>query len=582
MSSTTVAPQTKNKPSPCKCHDAIPSPCTCCGLTCFERPNYFCGHLLTDADLSLEQKYVVEKNKLHHRAIDGYGVACGLKITCDHHCCGHVWIHQGYAIDDCGNDLVVCEPTRFDVIGTLQKKGLLLVDPPEDDCAPKRQERHCKIKQCFYLTICYGESQSNYETPFQSSCTSGPKACLPTRCTEGVCFDLTDKLPPHHSYLKDLEKEFEECFKITCEGEIGRIMKHPHLRRIVCGEFKREHCQEYDPCEQFCTLRAWFLNHLKSKPDEYNCGLFAEVQCLTCPGDYDGEEDDEQCWKEYLGEVQEAFRKLIYYIERYQFDCALGHLVFDCKQPCEAHCLVLGTVEVVDGKLMRVCNTPRHYLWAAANLLPVSLYYLLNKRAWPGRECDEHDEHDECRCCPSYPHFKPERFLEELEEDRCGRFLASIAPLRAIEAVVDSLQRAFDFSDTGSVPMALLERLLRQKEPNSVLGVDVAYAEKAPELSRLSPIQTLLAHLPLRGGDRVIGVKEGGTVKRVLPDFFADVSPDRRLGERIERLPYDTQNELETLTGKLQRLQEQIDTLTKEVQGTAEKKPRPGKKEPIE
>src|SRR6266496_5603988 len=110
MSTTTATPHGHSTESPCHCHDEKPAPCTCCGITCFERPNYFCGRLLTDADLSLEQKYVREKNKLYHRAIDGYGITCGLKVTCDHACHGHVLIHQGFAVDDCGNDIVVCEP----------------------------------------------------------------------------------------------------------------------------------------------------------------------------------------------------------------------------------------------------------------------------------------------------------------------------------------------------------------------------------------------------------------------------------------------------------------------------------------
>ncbi len=239
MSSTMTAPPRKTTESPCKCHDETPAPCTCCGITCFERPNYFCGHLLTDADLSLDQKYVVEKNKLYHRAIDGYGIACGLKVTCDHHCHGHVLIHEGFAVDDCGHDLVVCENTRFDVIGTLQKKGMLVGDERDDECEPKKEKHHCKIKQCFYLTICYDESQSNYETPFQSSCTSGPKECLPTRTKEGVRFDVTDKLPPEHSYFKDLEKRFKECFEINCDSHLSRYMKaeenHDHLMNMVGG-----------------------------------------------------------------------------------------------------------------------------------------------------------------------------------------------------------------------------------------------------------------------------------------------------------------------------------------------------------
>src|SRR5664279_1798788 len=111
----------------------------------------------------------------------------------------------------------------------------------------------------------------------------------------------------------------------------------------------------------------------------------------------------------------------------------MGELVFSCQEPCEAHCLVLGTVEVRDGKMVRLCNTPRKYLWSAANLLPVSLYYLLNERALPGSKCGEQEEPG---CCPAYPHFKPEHFLEEFDEDKCGRLLAATSSFRAIEAVI--------------------------------------------------------------------------------------------------------------------------------------------------
>ena len=66
----------KNGTKPCGCgehHHGHHEHDCCCKLECFERPNYFCGHLLTDADLKLDQKYVIEKNKLYHRAIHGHG-----------------------------------------------------------------------------------------------------------------------------------------------------------------------------------------------------------------------------------------------------------------------------------------------------------------------------------------------------------------------------------------------------------------------------------------------------------------------------------------------------------------------------
>src|SRR6266568_463606 len=525
MSTTTATPHGHSTESPCHCHDEKPAPCTCCGITCFERPNYFCGHLLTDADLSLDQKYVVEKNKLYHRAIDGYGVACGLKITCDHHCHGQVLIHQGFAIDDCGNDLVVCETTRFDVIGTLKKKGMLVVDEPYDDCEPRREQSRCKIKQCFYITICYDESQSNYETPFQSSCTSGPKQCLPTRTKEGYRFDVTDKLPREHSYLKDLEERFKECFEIHCDREIGAIMQGriDELKKYVCGEdWKEDQC---NPCDLFCTLRAWFLNHLKMKPDEFNCGLFEQVQCLTCPEEYEG--DDETCRKDYVCEVQAAFRNLLIYMERYQFDCAMGELIFECKQPCEAHCLVLGTVEVVDGKLTRVCNTPRRYLWTPANLVPTLLYTVLTGEF--GRV-----DHEKTHCCPDYSKFLPEHFVAEFEFDKCSRRHVATAPIRTIESIRRLLHEIFDFTDTASVSAVTV-----RKAGDRAQEVGVTLTGPDQRISSLRPLnarQQIEAQLPIRRGSHMRAYKEGDEIKRVLLDYLFDATPERPVSELISTI----------------------------------------------
>lgn len=354
-SSTTNGAETGSKRSPCGCADQTPSQPCCCNLVCFDRPNYFCGHLLTDADLTLQQKYVIEKNKLYHRTMNGHGVVCGLKLTCDCDCMGHILIHDGYAIDDCGNDLVVCETTRFDVIAALKSKGLLAYDPPEDDCGPRRRRSHCDIRQCYYITICYSESESEYETPFQSSCTSGPKQCMPTRTHEGVRFDITEHLPPQHSYLADLERRIKECFEINCHNPIGNLL-HRHAADLlqILGQGTGAEELGRHPCELFCELRAYFLNYLKMHPPQFQCNLFEEVSCLCCPDcDEDWNWRKPREWEQNCREqLLEAFRKLLYYMQSYQYDCVFGDLVFSCQQPCEAHCLVLGTVEVLNGKLV--------------------------------------------------------------------------------------------------------------------------------------------------------------------------------------------------------------------------------------
>jgi len=577
--------------SPCGCQEPPPAPVYCCNLICFDRPNYFCGHLLTDADLTLQQKYVLEKNKLYHRAIDGYGVVCGLKLTCDCDCKGNILIHDGFAIDDCGNDLVVCETTRFDVIAALKSKNLLVYDWDDDESEHKsrRHRSRCDIKQCFYITICYNETESDYETPFQSSCTSGPKQCMPTRTHEGVRFDVTDKLPRSHSYLEELEERIRHCFELHCEGPIGVIIKRhaPHMLEIL-GERTIDLREEYEPCELFCNLRAYFLNHLKAKPDEFNCNLYEEVSCLTCPKEWSDEyvahrkrrrelersaekiiEEDYRLF--YLEELREAFRKLLYYMQRYQYDCVLGDLIFSCQQPCEADCLVLGTVEVVNGKLVRVCNTPRRYLWAPANLLQVLIYSIMTGPVLPKADDDDREAH----CCPDYRKFEPGAFLREFELTECGRYHAARSTIDALKAAYRSMSSSHDFTDSGAVASEIFARV----KPEELQGVAERFGIRASTLEKhVSTLnvptvnQALQSSALLRPNDSIVAYTSGGETQRVLPDFLAELSPDRSLGDAIEKERQQTRRELDLFAGRIEELTAEIDGLKRRLAESEEPK----------
>ncbi len=591
-STTTGALQTGAGNSPCGCQEqAPPQPC-CCNLVCFDRPNYFCGHLLTDSDLTLQQKYVVEKNKMYHRTMDGYGIVCGLKLTCDCDCKGHILVHDGFAIDDCGNDLVVCETTRFDVIRALKCKGLLLSDPPEDDCEPHRRKSHCEIKQCFYITICYNETESEFETPFQSSCTSGPKQCMPTRTHEGVRFDVTDTLPPRHSYLDDLERRFKDCFEASCNSQLGSFMKEhlAQLQWIVRGGEGDRQKEWVEPCELFCMLRAYFQNHLRANPDQFNCNLYEEVSRLACPRECDDEDHnqrdrnrkDQAAWeKAYWDELGETFGTLLYYIQRYQYDCVLGDLIFSCQQPCEAHCLVLGTVEVLNGKLIRVCNTPRNYLLAPANLLQVLIYDILTKQFATGRDCED----KKVPCCPDYK-FDAALSLAEFDVTPCGRYEAATSVIEACRVVSRSLHESFEFTDSTKFSPKVLARLLEKPEDRwrEFLGVAGIGASLNPEVAAqgLKPpntLQAFLANTLLRSGDSVVGYRsQEGETTTILPNFVNDISPDRSVGKAIEtvleqsdkqaRQMAELKAEIESLKKKL----DGVDDLKKTKKGGAQQK----------
>jgi hypothetical protein len=118
----------------------------CCDLECLARPSFFCGQLLTDADLGAMVSWARARFGLaRHR--DGWGVVCGLDVTCAPPqgdaggCCGddrpRVWVGAGYAVDCCGNDLVVCEPIPVDLGDVCQPQVDLCGQLPPPQQKPK-------------------------------------------------------------------------------------------------------------------------------------------------------------------------------------------------------------------------------------------------------------------------------------------------------------------------------------------------------------------------------------------------------------------------------------------------------------
>jgi hypothetical protein len=123
----------------CGCGGQCGCASRCCDLECLVRPSFFCGQLLTDADLGAMVDWTRNRLALA-RYRHGWGVICGLDVTCSHPGGGHdccpdpqggptVYVNPGYALDCCGNDLVVCEPLAVD-LGRICR-------PIEDPCDPK-------------------------------------------------------------------------------------------------------------------------------------------------------------------------------------------------------------------------------------------------------------------------------------------------------------------------------------------------------------------------------------------------------------------------------------------------------------
>jgi len=155
----------------------------CLGLQCLDRTRYFAGQLLSEADLNNEQSYWLAKQRLHNRYLVGWGVVCGLQVVCGE-CAGWVTVNPGYAIDPCGNDVIVCQSQNFNVLQAIQQCCAPAAQPTAN-CSPLRYNPSptCKnSKQEWCITIQYQEQSTNLVTPLSNSISQSSSACS---CSSG-------------------------------------------------------------------------------------------------------------------------------------------------------------------------------------------------------------------------------------------------------------------------------------------------------------------------------------------------------------------------------------------------------------
>lgn len=621
MIDTQTKTNKKAKSDPCHCAEPLPGG-ACCELICFERPNYFCGHLLTDDDLSTEQRYAIEKRKLHNRTLHGWGVVCGLRMTCDDEC-GGVMIDEGYALDDCGNDLVVCQPLRFDVIGKLREKGYLVGDAAYDPCKPKDEQDYCQIKQCFYITICYDEEPQDFTTPFVAGCRPSLTECEPTRIREGVQFDVLNELPKKTTWLEELECRIKHCARLFTEGQFAKTLNdNIDDINIAVTEGAQPHDKWW---ELFCTLRGLLLLYLSKCPDKYNCTLDYEIRKIPFPQDpsyetgstlpnYDqgqgqGKYKEGRTYlrENYAGDISAAFCRLLELAYQHVVSCILGELIFPCKEPCGPSCVVLGTIEVVGDKVVHVCNCPRSYVWSFASFWEVIVATVLgglaceetaqnerytdprqtgtlnmgDKAQWkdaqsPGAQHpgattggpstnrfpnDDKYEEELKRICCGVAKFDCQEFVKRLQANQRTIFDGSTAALEMFSDLWRSLRYAFDFTrpETVSAKTFIGLDLTQARQRATNLKAKLRIADQPLEQQLLEPLQAFRSNL-LGGPERSIYVYESG-------GRIVDARAEWREEALIQKADWAQINKLQDQVGKLQdrltKAEEMVETLSR-------------------
>jgi hypothetical protein len=599
--------KTYKKPKSEGCHCANPKPDgTCCNLVCFERPNYFCGHLLTDADLSKEQQYVVEKHKLYNRTLHGWGIVCGLRLTCgDQECCGSIVIDEGYAIDDCGNDLVVCEPLRFDVVSLLKEKGWVVGDAAYDPCAPDDEDDDCEYTQCFYVTVCYEEEPRDFTTPFVAGCRPTLTECEPTRIREGVRFDVLDKLPHENEWLKDLIKRLSCCFSIFTDGPFARALEQ-NKRELedICKDPQQIEGSRYDDLnKRFCELRGLLLLYLQKHPDKYNCKFADEIRRNTLP---------DPNTPDFGEQVKESFSSILRLAFQYAISCALGELVPRCPEPEKAGCVVLGTVEVKGGCVTHVCNCPRKYVWSFANFFQVLLATMYGSLACEGKEemraldpaivrGQQELEQEPKRhvCCREFD-ASCEEIVALLNINPKFLEYAGTEAVRAFDAMAKSFRKVFNFTDASMYSPAMLRDLDQNQLRRAVnyLGIEhgnIRYEEQAVAEAPVHPFEEFarIGLARLRAPDTTLVferdrhnvVQNAYAVPSSLPaegtrKLEAQIKEARAEANAANKLAQDLRRQLEDFIRgqKSSTVSERVNEVLKSIPETAEPARQPAKK----
>ncbi|HEY1752912.1 MAG TPA: hypothetical protein VGG29_16765 [Caulobacteraceae bacterium] len=326
-----TAPRTGLLPPGAACQ-----PCPDCGgLECLCRPRFFAGQLLTEQDLNRLDEYIVAKNRLHNRYLVGTGVVCGLNVTCSP-CGDTVSVSSGYAIDTCGNDIIVCSPDTVDVCKLINA----CTPKSQFNCAPYKVDAACKeANQTWILAVSYQEAPSRGVTPLTgpsqcscgagSSCSCGGSSTKGCSCGSGMpassCCGHTKAARPAGSTLTPRRGAATQCEPtVTCEGYRYEVFLAPDppappsrdpvkgvggLAGLIKGEmFERMWCclqgllavvpplpgssDQTTLSNWCCNLRLGLVQYVMQQGGT-DCQAMAKLQSIACPSPTDANFDND-------------------------------------------------------------------------------------------------------------------------------------------------------------------------------------------------------------------------------------------------------------------------------------------------
>jgi hypothetical protein len=454
----------------------------CVGLQSFERARFFAGQLLTESELNAEDSYVRAKNRLHNRYLHGSGVVCGLQVSC-HECEGWVTVRPGYAIDPCGNDVVVCESVELDFIARVRA---CRERPEREDCdplAPPRRDLRRGVEETWCLTLAYDEVEVDpvaalrweQTAPAPSRCACGNgngnghggcdcgreqksagswsmqaqaqrgsslAPCEPTRVRETYRFDVV-QLDPAQSPPKPPPGTFQAEL-VACRAAAKKLIADsPRLTPELTAEEMYQRALSYRQSVAE-LLRGSTLAR---------CELMDKLAAIAIQAPHGK-------ISAYPREVERALSELRNVVGEFSIDCICSSLLPPCPGDPAEERLVLACVTVKDDAILRVCNGgPRRQLIT----FPALAYWLsaMNERErLPFLQGVLGDPSFSAICCAP-----PAPIKQWVAPGTIKHKFAELAGREVMMAAIDRFEEAtVDLSEVVGEPIAVARRKLEAED----------------------------------------------------------------------------------------------------------------------
>jgi hypothetical protein len=284
--------------------------CLPCDIPVFCRNNYYRGKLLTERDFNDEQRYGIDKMRLHTLSLHGWGVICGLIVKPHPHCPEkRLVVCEGLAIDDCGREIRLLredcvnlpqpvpgappapapapsgngqstKPATNDSANQTASPAPASPAPAtpapagqgqssgdDDEDGPPKQDDPCNptpVPTDLYLCIRYAECETEFApAPFDDcSCTTSSQK--PNRVCEGYALELYEQKPSRWDdaarepcQLDDCDLYYRNARECCPDTNCFPCLPLAVIRNFVPGEaVKPEQIDNWGPRRQLASVET--------------------------------------------------------------------------------------------------------------------------------------------------------------------------------------------------------------------------------------------------------------------------------------------------------------------------------------